>query len=126
MNAKLFWLITAILLVLPLGAEAQQRKIPRVGYLTGVDTAPSKTFLQALRDLGYAEGKNIVFEFRKTEGKSELLPELAAELVRLKVDVIVADTAGETTAAKNATSIIPIVMRGVADPIGLRLVRSLA
>ena len=108
-------------------AEAQQpKKIPRIGYLTGVGSAPSKGFLQGLRDLGYIEGKNILIEFRTTGGKSERLPELAAELVRLKVDVIVADTAGEVTAAKHATATIPIVMRAVADPIALGLVASLA
>ena len=107
--------------------QAQQpKKIPRIGYLTGVGSAPNKGFLQGLRDLGYVEGKNILIEFRTTEGKSEGHAELAAELVRLKVDVIVADTAGEVTAAKNATTTIPIVMRGVADPIALGLVASLA
>src|SRR5262249_53445058 len=108
-------------------AEAQQpKKIPRVGYFTGVGSAPTEAFLQGLRDLGYVEGRNILIEFRTTGGKSKLLPELAAELVRLKVDVIVADTADEITAAKNATSTIPIVMRGVADPTALGLVASLA
>jgi putative ABC transport system substrate-binding protein len=108
-------------------ADAQQpKKIPRIGYLTGVGSAPNEAFLQGLRDLGYVEGKNILIEFRTTEGKSERRPELAAELVQLRVDVIVADTAGEVTAAKNATVTIPIVMRGVADPIALGLVASLA
>jgi putative tryptophan/tyrosine transport system substrate-binding protein len=79
-----------------------------------------------LRDLGYVEGKNILIEFRTTGGKSERRLELAAELVQLRVDVIVADTAGEVTAAKNATATIPIVMRGVSDPIALGLVASLA
>ena len=106
---------------------AQQAvKIPRIGYLTGVGSAPNKAFLQGLRDLGYLEGKNILIEFRTTGGKSERRPELAAELVRLKVNVIVADTAGEVTAAKNATATIPIVMRGVTDPIALGLVATLA
>ncbi|HEY6364367.1 MAG TPA: ABC transporter substrate-binding protein [Candidatus Binatia bacterium] len=108
-------------------ADAQQpKKIPRIGYLTGVGSAPNEGFLQGLRDLGYVEGRNILIEFRTTGGKSERRPELAAELVQLKVDVIVADTAGEVTAAKNATATIPIVMRGVADPIALGLVASLA
>jgi len=108
-------------------AEAQQpKKIPRIGYLTGVGSAPSKAFLQGLRDLGYVEGKNVLIEFRTTGGKSERLPELAAELVRLKVDVIVADTASHVTAAKNATATIPIVMHGVADPIASGLVATLA
>jgi putative ABC transport system substrate-binding protein len=117
----------AILVALSFPAEAQQpKKIPRIGYLTGVGSAPSKAFLQGLRDLGYIEGKNILIEFRTTEGKSERLPELAAELVRLKVDVIVADTAPTVIAAKNAMPTIPIVMRNVADPIALGLVASLA
>jgi putative tryptophan/tyrosine transport system substrate-binding protein len=94
--------------------------------LTGVGSAPNEAFLQGLRDLGYVEGKNILIEFRTTGGKSERRPELAAELVRLRVDVIVADTAGEVTAVKDATATIPIVMRSVADPIALGLVASLA
>src|SRR5262249_54890933 len=108
-------------------AEAQQpKKVPRIGYFTGIGSAPNEGFLQGMRDLGYIEGKNLLIEFRTTRGKSERLPELAAELVRLKVDVIVADTAGEVTAAKNATATIPIVMRSVADPIASDLVDSLA
>ena len=119
--------LAAMLLALSFPAEAQQpKKIPRIGYLTGVGSAPSKAFLQGLRDLGYIEGKNILIEFRTTKGKSKRLPELAAELVRLKVDVIVADTAPAVIAAKNAMPTIPIVMRNVADPIALGLVASLA
>ena len=128
MKAKiLVYALPALILATIHLAEAQQpKKIPRIGYLTGVGSAPNEAFLQGLRDLGYVEGKNILIEFRTTGGKSERRPELAAELVRLKVDVIVADTAGEVTAAKNATATIPIVMRGVADPIALGLVASLA
>jgi ABC-type uncharacterized transport system substrate-binding protein len=123
----LVYALPALILTTIHFAEAQQpKKIPRIGYLTGVGSAPSEAFLQGLRDLGYVEGKNILIEFRTTGGKSERLPELAAELVRLKVDVIVADTAGEVSAAKNASSTIPIVMRGVADPIALGLVATLA
>ena len=119
--------LSALLFALSYSASAQQpKKVPRIGYLTSVGSAPNEAFLQGLRDLGYVEGKNVLIEFRTTGGKSERLPELAAELVRLKVDVIVADTAGEVTAAKNATATIPIVMRGVADPIALGLVTSLA
>src|SRR5262245_1977481 len=119
--------LAAMLLALSFPAEAQQpKKIPRIGYLTGVGSAPSKAFLQGLRDLGYIEGKNILIEFRTTEGKSERWPELAAELVRLKVDVIVANTAPAVIAAKNAMPTIPIVMRNVADPIALGLVATLA
>ena len=124
--AGLFAIVLALTLV-GARAEAQQpKKVPRIGYLAGVGSAPNEAFLQGLRDLGYVEGKDVLIEFRTTGGKFERRPELADELVRLKVDVIVADTAGEVTAAKNATATIPIVMRGVADPIALGLVASLA
>ena len=128
MKAKiLVYVLPALVLATIHLAQAQQvKKIPRIGYLTGVGSAPNTAFLQGLYDLGYVEGKNILIEFRTTGGKSQRLPELAAELVQMKVDVIVADTAGEVTAAKNATATIPIVMRGVADPIALGLVASLA
>jgi putative tryptophan/tyrosine transport system substrate-binding protein len=120
-------LIIFLLAARGITAEAQQpKKIPRIGYLTAVGSAPIGAFLQRLRDLGYVEGKNMLVEFRSTGGKSKRLPELAAELVRLKVDVIVADTAAEVTAAKNTTATIPIVMRSVSDPIALGLVASLA
>jgi ABC-type uncharacterized transport system substrate-binding protein len=126
MNRTL-WLFLFLLLASFNLAEAQQpTKIPSIGYFTGIGSAPNEGFLQGMRDLGYVEGKNILIEFRTTGGKSERLPELAAEFVRLKVDVIVADTAGEVTAAKKATATIPIVMRGVADPIASGLVASLA
>src|SRR5262245_18285687 len=102
-------LLAAMLLAVSFPAEAQQpKKIPRIGYLTGVGSAPSKAFLQGLRDLGYIEGKNILIEFRTTEAKPRF-PELAAELVRLKVDVIVANTTPAVIAAKNAMPTIPIV-----------------
>jgi putative tryptophan/tyrosine transport system substrate-binding protein len=128
MKAKLlvYVLLALILANIHLADAQQPKKIPRIGYLTGVSSAPQKTFLQGLSDLGYVEGKNILIEFRTTGGKSERHPELAAELVRLKVDVIVADTASDVTAAKNATATIPIVMRGVSDPIALGLVATLA
>ena len=125
--AVLSILSAVVLLAVGVTAQAQQpKKVPRIGYLAGVGSAPNEAFLQGLRDLGYVEGKNVLIEFRTTGGKFERRPELADELVRLKVDVIVADTAGEVTAAKNATATIPIVMRGVADPIALGLVASLA
>jgi ABC-type uncharacterized transport system substrate-binding protein len=126
MNPKLFWLLTAILLVSVHRADAQQQRIFRIGYLASARSAPTEFFVQGLRDLGYVDGKNIVIELRTTKGESGRLPELAAELVRLNVDIIVADTAGEARAAKKATATIPIVMRGVADPVGLHLVSSLA
>jgi putative ABC transport system substrate-binding protein len=128
MNRNIFSVALCVLfLALGVSAEAQQpKKVPRIGYLASIGAAPNKAFLQGLHDLGYVEGKNIFIEFRTTEGKSERLPKLAAELVRLKVDVIVADNSGEVRAAKNATATIPIVMRAVADPIALGLVASLA
>ena len=122
-----------MLLALPFPARAQQpKKIPRVGYLSAVDlpreAARADAICLALRERGYVEGQSIAIEYRYTQGKRERLPELAAELVRLKVDVIVV-AGGETwiQAAKNATKTIPIVMTGVgADPVEAGLVDSLA
>jgi putative ABC transport system substrate-binding protein len=112
-------------------AEAQQpRKVPRIGYLSGSPpssiTARTEAFRQGLRDLEYVDGKNIVIEWRSGEGKRDRFPALAADLVRLKVDVIV--TAGPlvTRAAKQATSTIPIVMAQDPDPVGNGFVASLA
>jgi len=115
----------------PHAAVGQQAgKIARIGYLAGnLAGYPHlrEAFLQGLRDLGYAEGRNLVIEYRSAEGKYEQLPALAAELVALKVDVIV--TAGGTApalAAKQATTTIPIVMAGVGDAVAAGLVSSLA
>ena len=119
--------------VLALGdlARAQQpTNVTRIGFLA----APSRTgmshlteaFLQGLREVGYVEGKNIAIEYRWADGKFERLPELAAELVRLKVDVIVAAVTQASLAAKNATSAIPIVMVAVANPVDSGLIASLA
>src|SRR5215467_4299940 len=117
----------ALLHVLYVSAEAQQpKKIPRIGYLADVGSAPPEAFVQGLRDLGYVEGKNVVFEFRTTGGKPGRYPELAEQLVHAKVDVIVAGGAGAIRAAKNASATIPIVMAHVNDPIALGLVASLA
>lgn len=91
-------------------AHAQQGKIPWLGYLAGGGSGPSPAFLQGLRDLGYAEGKNLGIIFRTTEGRRERYGELANELVRLKVDLLVTDTTGGAQALKKATSTIPIVM----------------
>ncbi len=112
----------------PLAASAQQpSKVPRIGYLSPApDTPLLEAFRQGLRDLGWVEGQNIAIEVRSAEGKYERLPELAAELVRLKVDVIVASTTPVALAAKQATTTIPIVIQFVADPIGSGLVASLA
>jgi len=96
-----------------------------MAWLSGTDSGPSPAFIQGLRDLGYVEGKNIAFVFRTAEGHSQRFPDLAAELVRLKVDIIVADFTAAATAAKKATSTIPIVMANGTDPVGTGLVASL-
>jgi ABC-type uncharacterized transport system substrate-binding protein len=110
----------------------QQKKVHRIGYLAQLDPAfestRSEAIRLALRELGYIEGQNIAIEYRYAEGKAERLPELAAELVRLKVDIIVAAGADNLVrAAKNATKTIPIVMSGQGiDPVEAGLVGSLA
>jgi putative ABC transport system substrate-binding protein len=128
MRAKiLVYALAALILTTIHLAEAQQPgKIPWIGYLAGAGSGPSPAFIQGLRDLGYVEGKNIAFVFRTTEGKTEHNADLAAELVRLKVDIIVADSTGIALALKKATSTIPIVMTTVTDPVGTGLVASLA
>ena len=116
----------ATLFALCAAASAQQlRRVPRIGYLFTGLLAP-KQFLQALQELGYVEGKNVVIEFRAAEGKEERLPALAAELVRLNVDVIVAPGTAPAQAARQATKTIPIVYTGGADPVVIGLVASLA
>jgi putative ABC transport system substrate-binding protein len=112
-------------------AEAQQpTRVPRIGYLTNspfsAESARHEAFRQGLRDLGYVERENIVIEWRSAEGKVERQGELAAELVRLKVDVIVTSGQTMTRAAKEATSTIPIVMAQDPDPVGNGFVASLA
>jgi putative ABC transport system substrate-binding protein len=112
-------------------AQAQQpTRVPRIGYLiSGSPSAASslfEAFRQGLRELGYVEGKNIVIEWRYAEGKPDRLVALAAELVRLKVDVIVTNGASVTRAAKEATLTIPIVMAWDNDPVGNGFVASLA
>src|SRR5712691_6078322 len=113
------------MLLVPLIADAQQAgKVARIGYLGPTSPSSSSSFLdafrQGLRELGWVEGKNIVIEYRWAEGRSERLPDLAAELVRLKVDIIVASPTPAVAAAKNATETIPVVMlSGSADPVGL-------
>ncbi len=107
--------------------DAQQAaKIPWIGYLAGAGSGPSPEFIQGLRDLGYVEGKNIAFVFRTAEGKTERFADLAAELVRLKVDIIVTDATVAALALKKATSTIPIVMTDSTDPVGMGLIASFA
>ena len=119
--------VAVIPLAMAMIAEAQQPEKTRwIGYLTGSGSSPNQAFVQGLRELGYVEGKNIAFVFRTAEGNPERYADLAAELVRLKVDIIVADFTPPAVAAKKATSTIPIVMTTVTDPIGTGLVASLA
>jgi putative tryptophan/tyrosine transport system substrate-binding protein len=122
-----------VLLALGMIAEAQQpKKVPRIGYLSSFDPATESTRAEAirlaLRERGYIEGQNIAIEYRYAEGKLDRFPELAAELVRLKVDIIVvAGGTRQTRAAKNATKTIPIVMVGLgSDPVEAGLIESLA
>ena len=125
-------LIVVVIVARGIIAEAQQQptKIPRIAYLIGsylsTMTARTEAFRQGLRELGYVEGKNIVIEWRSAEGKLDRLHALAAELVRLKVDVIVTGGPAPTHAAKEATSTIPIVMTQDIDPVGSGFVASLA
>ena len=127
------WLLTGILLATVSSAAAQQpKKVSRIGYLSSFDPASesdrTEAIRLALRELGYIEGQNIATEYRYAEGKLDRLPELAAELVRLKVDIIVAaGGSGPIQAAKNATKTIPIVMTGAGiDPVEAGLIESLA
>ncbi len=115
----------------PLVARAQQpNKIPRIGFLSPF--SPSDTvlwdeaFLQGLRDLGWVDGKSIVIERRYADGKNDRLPELVADLVRLKVDLIVTSVSNDSLAAKNATKEIPIVMAAAGDPVAIGIVESLS
>ena len=122
-------ILTLSILVAPLAAEAQPPgKVYRIGYL---DTTPPLThvwdaLLDGLRERGYSEGRNIVFERRFSEGNVERFPEFAAEMVRLRVDLIIAGTTPAALAAKNATQTIPIVIPTANDPVGAGLVESLA
>jgi ABC-type uncharacterized transport system substrate-binding protein len=130
-NSKFLVFLCALLFALCLPAEAQQpTKVPRIGYL-GASSASTlaarvEAFRQGLRDLGYVEGKSIVIEYRWAEGKFDRLPALAAELVRVKLDVIVTGGTTSTRAAKEATVTIPIVMGFDNDPVGNGFVASLA
>ena len=114
-------------LVAALAVDAQQpTKIRRVGLLDECAAFSWEPLRRGLRDLGYVEGQNIAFEYRPSEGRSERLSDLAAELVRLKVDVIVSCGTPATRAAKEATTAIPIVMVGIGDPLRSGLVASFA
>jgi ABC-type uncharacterized transport system substrate-binding protein len=122
-------ILGASLLSAPLGAEAQQaRKVYRLGVLMTLyapDSEPLRAFREGLRDLGYIEGQNLVIDWRYTQGRDDRLPGMAAELVRLRPDVLVADITPAIRAATRASSTIPIVMTNSADAVGSRLVSNL-
>lgn len=122
--------LSAALFALCAPVEAQSiSRFPRLGYLaanSALESRDLKAFRQGLADLGYIEGKNIAIEYRSAEGKLDRLPDLAAELVALKVDIVVAINPPSARAAKNATNTIPIVIRSTDDPVTTGLVASLA
>jgi len=129
-GAVLSILFVVVLVAVAVIAGAQQpTKVPRIGYLTGSSDSAiayrTEALRQGLSDLGYVEGKNIVIEWRYADGKPDRLPSLAAELVRLKVDVIVTSGATPARPAKGATSTIPIVMTFDDDPVDNGFVASL-
>jgi putative ABC transport system substrate-binding protein len=129
-KAMVVWLVALALVPFSLAEVQQPGKVPRIGYLSAtspsVDPARREAFLQGLRELGYVERKNIVIEWRYTEGKLDRLAALAAELVRPQVDVIVSGGSLTTRAAKQATDTIPIVMAQDGDPVRNGFVASLA
>jgi putative ABC transport system substrate-binding protein len=122
--------LTGGILAAPVAAGTQQGKVPRIGWLGGPtrETAQPfvRPFLQGLRDLGWVEGQNLIIEWRFAGGRAERLPGLAAELVRLNVDLIVVPSTPTAVAAKNATTTIPLVSVGGNDPVALGFVASLA
>ena len=123
-HRRQFLLAAGALLVAPTGAQAQRGTKPyRIGFLT---VEPDEKLQQSLRELGYVEGRDVVLEIRNTEGRSDRLDEFALDLVRLKVDVIVAPYPAAVLSAKRATATIPIVMMNTPDPVQLGLVASLA
>jgi len=125
-----FCLLAIVLLTVSSGEAQQPAKLPTIGLLGAASASSYAPFVEAFRqgmhDRGYVEGKNVAVEYRWAEGKYDRLPDLAAELVRLKVDVIVTHGTPGTLAAKQATATIPIVMTVVGDPVGSGLVASLA
>jgi putative tryptophan/tyrosine transport system substrate-binding protein len=126
MRRREFIALVGVAVVSPRAARAQQTKMPRIGVLLVAGAEVLGPFQQALRDLGYIEGRTIQIDMRSAEGRANLLPELAAELVRSKVDVIVASQTPAIMAAKNATRDIPIVMAPAGDPLALGFIASLA
>jgi putative ABC transport system substrate-binding protein len=125
-----FLALCAMLFALCSSAEAQQPKVPRIGFLHPASAASVSArrhaFLEGLRDLGYTEGKSIIVEYRYGEGESDRVRTAAAELVQSNIDVLVTGAASATNIAKAATRTIPIVMAAVSDPVSLGFVSSLA
>ncbi len=127
MLTRFFLTITLILAVLPEAGQAQPHRLTRIGYLAAESaSAPPEIFVQGLRDLGYIDGQNILFEHRTSRGSSVRKGELVADLIRQKVDMIVTEGTSPSITAKNATNTIPIVMIGASDPVGTGIVASLA
>jgi len=131
MKAGVLSILFVVLLAVAVIADAQQPgKVARIGYVDSSTASDStvrlEAFLREMRKLGWIEGKNIAIEYRYAEGKRDRFPELAAELVRLKVDLIVVEGTGLALAVKSATTTIPIVVTTVGDPVGAGLVASLA
>ena len=123
----LILILTLAFLVTPLAGAQQPTHVHRIGWLSAGGRDPyEEVFLEGMRALGYVEGQNLVLEYRGAEGQYERLPALAAELVQLKVDVLLVVNTPAALAAKDATTTIPIVMAGVGDPVGSGLVASLA
>jgi ABC-type uncharacterized transport system substrate-binding protein len=129
-DRRLTFVVISALLAASLAAEAQPPKNVRIGYLSSNPPSDTKDAIDAFRTklgaLGYLEGQNLLIESRYAEGRQERLPQLAAELVRLKVDVLFTYSTPGALAAKNATSSIPIVFAGVSDPLIVGLVATLA
>src|SRR5947208_12751227 len=135
MWCRILWCIVTLtlsLLAAPLATEAQPAgKVHRIGWLSPGFPRPDRdppvdAFREGLRELGYVEGQNLVIEYRGAEGQDARLPDLAAELIRLQVEVIVAVGTQATRPSQQATRTIPIVMTGTNDPVGQGLVASLA
>ena len=114
-----------LLAVADIAVAQQQTKIITIGWLTNSGRLRFDDYKKALRALGYIEGKNIAFEYRSAEGEPRRFPALADELVRLKVDLIVANSTTSAKAAKNATRTIPIVFSSAGDPVAVGLIDSL-
>jgi ABC-type uncharacterized transport system substrate-binding protein len=132
MKAKIlvYSLPVLVLTIIHLAEAQQAKKVPRIGYLTAASASAmvprANAFRQGLRELGYVEGKNILIEFQYADGKLDRLPALAAELVRLNIDIIVSGGPAATRPAREATSTIPIIMAQDGDPVGNGFVVSLA